>query len=129
MTISRREMLKISAGSGAALLLNQVPAFAQQPQLMRAIPSTGELIPAVGLGSARTFSVGPPSMEWVQLSDVLELRRERRVPLTREREISDRRPLLPCWAAVSIQRWVCAATRCKRGWLQPRQEVEGKCGR
>ena len=73
MTISRREMLKISAGSGAALLLNQVPAFAQQPQLMRAIPSTGELIPAVGLGSARTFSVGPPSMEWVQLSDVLEL--------------------------------------------------------
>ncbi len=74
MTISRREMLKLSAGTGAALLLNELPAFAQQqPMLMRAIPSSGEEVPAVGLGSARTFSVGPPNPEWVRLSDVLEL--------------------------------------------------------
>ena len=59
MTISRRKMLKISAGAGAGLLLNELPAFAQQqPQLMRAIPSSGEMIPAVGLGSARTVNVG-----------------------------------------------------------------------
>ena len=68
MTISRRKMLKISAGAGAGLLLNELPALAQQqPQLMRAIPSSGEMIPAVGLGSARTFNVGPPSPEWVPL--------------------------------------------------------------
>ncbi len=74
MKISRREMLKISAGTGAALLLNELPAFAQQQTLlMRSIPSSGEMIPAVGLGSARTFSVGPPTLEWVPLSDVLEL--------------------------------------------------------
>jgi aryl-alcohol dehydrogenase-like predicted oxidoreductase len=67
-------MLKISAGAGAGLLLNELPAFAQQqPLLMRSIPSSGEEIPVVGLGSARTFSVGPPNPQWVRLSDVLEL--------------------------------------------------------
>ena len=74
MTISRRKMLTISVGAGAGLLLNELPAFAQQqPQLMRAIPSSGEMIPAVGLGSARTFNVGPPSPEWVPLGDVVRL--------------------------------------------------------
>jgi len=72
--ISRREMLRISAGAGAGLLVSELPAFAQrQPLLMRSIPSSGEEIPAVGLGSARTFSVGPPNPQWVRLSDVLEL--------------------------------------------------------
>ena len=74
MTISRRKMLKISAGAGAGLLLNELPALAQQqPQLMRAIPSSGEMIPAVGLGSARTFNVGPPSPEGGPLGDVVRL--------------------------------------------------------
>ncbi len=74
MTISRRKMLKISAGAGAGLLLNELPALAQQqPQLMRTIPSSGEMIPAVGLGSARTFSVGPPNPEWISLGDVVRL--------------------------------------------------------
>ena len=52
MKISRREMLKVSAGTGAALLLNRFPAFAQSPSMLtRTIPSSGEAIPAVGLGS------------------------------------------------------------------------------
>jgi aryl-alcohol dehydrogenase-like predicted oxidoreductase len=73
MKISRREMLKIGAGAGAGLLLSELPAFAQQqPMLMRTIPSSGEPVPAVGLGSARTFNVGPPSSEWLRLSDVVE---------------------------------------------------------
>jgi len=72
--ISRREMLKVSAGAGASLLLSDLPAFAQErPLIMRSIPSSGEQIPAVGLGSARTFSVGPPNLEWVPLSEVVEL--------------------------------------------------------
>ena len=29
-------------------------------------------MPAVGLGSARTFNVGPPSSEWLRLNDVVE---------------------------------------------------------
>ncbi len=74
MKISRRDMLKISAGGGAAALLNGLPAFAQQqPRLMRAIPSSREQIPAVGLGSARTFSVGGSREERAPLKEVLRL--------------------------------------------------------
>ena len=74
MKISRRAMLKISAGTGAALMLSELPAFAQvRPLLMRSIPSSGEQIPAVGLGSARTFSVGPSAEERAPLREVLRL--------------------------------------------------------
>ncbi len=74
MKISRREMLKVSAGAGVALMLNEWPAFAQErPLIMRSIPSTGEQIPALGLGSARTLNVGPPSPMWVPLSNVVRL--------------------------------------------------------
>ena len=74
MKISRREMLKISAGAGAGLLLGELPVLAQdEPLLMRAIPSSGEEIPAVGLGSARTFSVGGSSEERAPLREVLRL--------------------------------------------------------
>lgn len=72
--ISRREMLRVSAGAGAALFLSDIPAFAQErPLIMRSIPSTGEQVPALGLGSARTFSVGPPNPQWVPLTEVVEL--------------------------------------------------------
>ena len=74
MKISRREMLKITAGTGVGLLLGELPSFAQdRPLLMRTIPSSGEEIPAVGLGSARTFSVGPSGEERAPLREVLRL--------------------------------------------------------
>ena len=74
MKISRRKMLKISAGTGAALLLSETRAWAhEQPLLMRSIPSSGQEFPAVGLGSARTFSVGPSDEEQAPLRDVLRL--------------------------------------------------------
>ena len=67
-------MLKISVGSGAAVMLSRLPALAQEgPLLMRAIPSSGEQIPAVGLGSARTFSVGSSGEERAPLKEVLRL--------------------------------------------------------
>jgi len=59
MTYTRREALKIGATAGAALLLGKDVLKAavpfQEGQLMRAIPSSGERIPAVGLGTANTF--------------------------------------------------------------------------
>lgn len=74
MKISRREMLKIGAGTGAGLLLGELPAFGQDgPLLMRAIPSSGEEIPVVGLGSARTFNVGSSDEERAPLTEVLRL--------------------------------------------------------
>ena len=62
------------AGAGAALLLHRTPALAQsRPFLTRAIPSSGEVIPAVGLGSARTFNVGASRSERAAVKDVLRL--------------------------------------------------------
>ena len=77
MRITRREMLQVSAGTGAALFLNRFPAFAQSPAILtRTIPSSGEVVPAVGLGSARTFNVGESAAECAPLKEVLRLFRE-----------------------------------------------------
>ena len=56
--VSRREWLRITAGAGAVLSLNPCVLEALQSQeiITRAIPSTGERLPAVGLGGANTFS-------------------------------------------------------------------------
>ena len=52
----RRNALRLFAGSAAALA---APAFAQpRPVLTRPIPSSGEALPLVGLGSWITFNVG-----------------------------------------------------------------------
>jgi len=60
MTLSRRDALKLGAAAGASLLFSQdalasVPQRSQEAQLMKAIPSSGERIPSVGLGTANTF--------------------------------------------------------------------------
>ncbi len=56
--VSRRDWLRITAGAGAALGLNPrvLEAIQSQEIITRAIPSTGERLPAVGLGGANTFS-------------------------------------------------------------------------
>jgi aryl-alcohol dehydrogenase-like predicted oxidoreductase len=56
--VSRREWLRIAAGAGAGLGLNPrfLDALQSQEIITRAIPSTGERLPAVGLGGANTFS-------------------------------------------------------------------------
>lgn len=74
MKISRRDMLRVGAGTGAALLLGDLTALAQSPaQITRTIPSSGEAIPAVGLGSARTFSRRASADERGDLKEVLGL--------------------------------------------------------
>ncbi|HEY7611263.1 MAG TPA: aldo/keto reductase [Alphaproteobacteria bacterium] len=57
---SRRTVLAALAGGAAALGLRagEPRAAAPGPKLMRAIPSTGEEIPAIGMGSWITFNVG-----------------------------------------------------------------------
>ncbi len=61
MRYSRRDAIKIGAAAGVSVLFGKAlsrpsPLIAQQGQLLRTIPSTGEQIPAVGLGTANTFS-------------------------------------------------------------------------
>ncbi len=56
--VSRREWLRITAGAGAAISMSPrvLEALQSQEAITRAIPSTGERLPAVGLGGANTYS-------------------------------------------------------------------------
>ena len=76
--ISRREWLRLSLGAGAAIACGRRQIDAQVLQalqpgklLMRAIPSTGERVPIVGLGSSATFSQVARSEDASALKDVM----------------------------------------------------------
>jgi aryl-alcohol dehydrogenase-like predicted oxidoreductase len=54
--MKRREFIKTSLGAGAAMLLPAMDLFAQDgPLLQKKIPSSGEMIPIIGLGTARRY--------------------------------------------------------------------------
>lgn len=56
---SRREVLTLGAGIGAAAIARIAPAFAAAaPLLTRPIPRTGEPLPAVGIGTSIVFDIG-----------------------------------------------------------------------
>lgn len=56
--IDRRTLLKVGSALGAGLLLPAGNARAQSgPTLTRKIPATGEALPAIGMGSWKTFQV------------------------------------------------------------------------
>jgi diketogulonate reductase-like aldo/keto reductase len=55
--VSRRAAIGLMAGSAAALLF-PVPALARAAPITRVIPSSGERLPVIGLGSWITFNVG-----------------------------------------------------------------------
>jgi aryl-alcohol dehydrogenase-like predicted oxidoreductase len=72
--ITRRQYLKLSIAAGAAFALDPRLAWADDRTLsllMRAIPSSGELIPTVGLGSSATFAQVARSEDVAALRDVL----------------------------------------------------------
>lgn len=56
--LSRREWIGITMGATGALVLNPrlLEALKQGQLMQRAIPSSGEMLPVVGLGSSATFS-------------------------------------------------------------------------
>ncbi len=68
---SRRDLLRGALATGATALLP--PVFAAKPASLRkrAIPGTGEPIPAVGLGTWQTFDVGESEGERAPLRLVL----------------------------------------------------------
>lgn len=70
---SRREALKVGVTAGALLALDRIPAFAMRPSpsvfgqaalplIERAIPSTGEKVPVIGMGTARNYERPTPDM-------------------------------------------------------------------
>src|SRR6188768_1575731 len=69
--INRREFLGITAGAGAALALTPEFLLASQRSgtlIQRAIPSTGEMVPALGL----SFSNHPGCADHAALTQVLK---------------------------------------------------------
>lgn len=58
MITDRRTFMKAAAASGMALALPVAAPGATQAPATRAIPSSGEMLPAVGLGTWITFNVG-----------------------------------------------------------------------
>ncbi len=71
--ITRRAAVRLMSGATAAILFPaRMPAAPSTDQILRrAIPSTGEKIPAVGLGTWQVFDVGNSSEERAPLREVL----------------------------------------------------------
>lgn len=72
--LSRRTALKRLTAIGMLTALGASSAWgASAPLLQRKVPKTGELLPAVGLGTYRTFDVGVSSADRAPLKEVLQL--------------------------------------------------------
>ncbi len=73
--VNRRDMLGISLGAAAGMVLNPRMLLASLPQgslIRRAIPSTGEMLPVIGLGSSATFSSVARAEDNTGLKEVLQ---------------------------------------------------------
>jgi aryl-alcohol dehydrogenase-like predicted oxidoreductase len=72
MGTSRRDFLRAVLAAGAATLLSRSEATSQQtPLLQKKIPSSGEMIPIIGLGTARRYEEVRTEAEKVPLRDTI----------------------------------------------------------
>ena len=76
--LTRRDWLRTTAGAGAALALDPgilralTTRLSSQAIITRAIPSTGELLPMVGLGSSATFAQVARGEDFAAIRGVLQ---------------------------------------------------------
>ncbi len=72
--LSRREWIGITLGAGGAIMLHPrlLRALQEGQIIQRAVPSTGEMLPAVGLGSSATFSRVARSEDVAALKEVIQ---------------------------------------------------------
>jgi aryl-alcohol dehydrogenase-like predicted oxidoreductase len=67
--VTRRDAIKVGVGVGLAITLDRLDLFAASAQqstlVQKAIPSTGEKIPVVGMGTARYFDAVTPELREV----------------------------------------------------------------
>jgi aryl-alcohol dehydrogenase-like predicted oxidoreductase len=77
--MDRRQWIGLALGAGAAIGLGPRFAFAEAgaPLLARAIPSSGEKVPVIGLGSSATFRSAADSEDARGLGEVLKAMVER----------------------------------------------------
>jgi diketogulonate reductase-like aldo/keto reductase len=72
--ISRRDAARLIAGTTASLLVAPtLPAQEKRTILQRAIPSSGEMLPVIGLGTSRVFEAGSSAAEREPLEQVVAI--------------------------------------------------------
>lgn len=71
MILNRREFAAGVAGTAASCLAAQIASALPGPLITRSIPSTGETIPVVGLGTARRYEAVTTAEELAPLRDTL----------------------------------------------------------
>lgn len=69
--MNRRELMGHGVAVGATVAFGVVPAFAATAPITRAIPSTGEQLPVIGLGTSGPFEVGADTAVRAPLVEVL----------------------------------------------------------
>jgi aryl-alcohol dehydrogenase-like predicted oxidoreductase len=74
MPPTRRTVLKLLGAAGITLTMNPLPVqSAATDVIRRAIPKTGELLPAIGLGTYNVFDVAAAAPEMAELGEVLKV--------------------------------------------------------
>jgi aryl-alcohol dehydrogenase-like predicted oxidoreductase len=71
--LGRRRFLRLAAAAAVAPALARAAQPRSTAMLTRPVPSTGEALPAVGLGTWQTFDVGEGDAERAPLREVLRL--------------------------------------------------------
>ena len=72
MPLTRRTILKLLGAAGAMLTMNPLPVHSAATDIIRrAIPKSGELLPAIGLGTYIVFDVASGAPEMTELKEVL----------------------------------------------------------
>ncbi len=70
--LSRRQALALACAAGASALSPSFPAFAQAALLARRIPSSGEMLPSVGIGTAIIFDFQDDKEKFDMRAEVLK---------------------------------------------------------
>ena len=70
--LSRRQALALACAAGASALSPSFPAFAQAALLVRRIPSSGEMLPSVGIGTAIIFDFQDDKEKFDMRAEVLK---------------------------------------------------------
>jgi aryl-alcohol dehydrogenase-like predicted oxidoreductase len=70
--ITRRDWLALTLGATASLALKPADLFGQQRLITKAVPSSGQLLPVIGLGSSATFSQVARKEDVAELREVLQ---------------------------------------------------------
>ena len=71
-SLSRRSFIQLLGLLGASAGGLPLAALASTAMLKKAIPSSGEQIPVIGMGSSRTFDSGSDTESYARLTEVLQ---------------------------------------------------------